>query len=215
MLIGIALLTLIYSALAGPDPLTMLALWAIAHWRGWRLQIQRQRWLVAVAASCLALEVLAWYSNYQERNPNPALFHPQLFPDLLISVGVYSAWGLVWGFVSAHYRLSMRFAFVVHGAYGIFIEQLGAVFFAGLAVLPVGIILWAYVFIAYGATIALALTLARPETAPSRSASARVALFIFASLFVATFLTSGLWGLLLDALQIIPPPRFIGDHPFF
>ncbi len=215
VLVASALLALLYSVLAGPDPLTMYAIWAIAYWRAWRLRLWRGRWLVAVTTACLLLETLAWYSNYQERNPTPALFHPQLLPDLLMSVGVYSAWALVWGFVRAHYRLTMPFVFLVHGAYGVFIEQLGAVFFAGLAALPAGLFLWAYVFIAYGATMALALYIARPDAPPNRPSGLRVAVFIFAALFVATFLTAGLWGLLLEALDIIPPPRFIGDYPLF
>ncbi|MCL5098853.1 MAG: hypothetical protein M1608_15235, partial [Candidatus Omnitrophica bacterium] len=38
----------------------------------------------------LVVECLAWYENYLARNPNPALLHPQLIPDLLLAIGFYA-----------------------------------------------------------------------------------------------------------------------------
>ena len=73
-------------------------------------------------------EILAWISNYLKEAPEPALFHPQLIPDLMLGVGFYGGWAIAWLLAMRWFRFTLFEAFVVTGLQGIFFEQLGAVF---------------------------------------------------------------------------------------
>ncbi|MEM1377588.1 MAG: hypothetical protein AAGG69_09380 [Pseudomonadota bacterium] len=95
-------------------------------------------------------------------NPVPVLFHPQLGPDLIIGAGFYLGGGLGWLFLFRRFGFSLRERFVAHGFYGVFIEQQGAVFIAGLAAMPVGALLWLYVFFVYGCMPGFARVIANP-----------------------------------------------------
>jgi len=52
--------------------------------------------------------------------PEPALFHPQLFADLIIGVGFYGGWGFAWWLAFRWFRFSVAEAFIVTGIQGIF-----------------------------------------------------------------------------------------------
>ena len=47
----------------------------------------------------------------------------------------------------------MRQIFCAQGAFGVLIEQRGAIFLGGLAIMPFGLVLWIYVFLVYGSVV--------------------------------------------------------------
>ena len=119
-------------------------------------------------------ETLAWAGNYLARAEQPALLHPQLLYDLLLSPGIYAAWALGWIVLTRRWRFSLTDVFIIQGVYGVFIEQQGAVFLKGLAVMPLGLVLWLYVFVVYGSAAGLAYLPVRAR--PRAAAGAHVAL---------------------------------------
>lgn len=196
-----------------PYPLLVLA-----YLRGWRLPMTGAPWLrllLAVALCTFVLECSAWLDNYLRNDPNPALFHPQLLPDLVMGIGVYAAWWLTWWLVLRRYRFTTLQVFLTTGFYGIFIEQQGKIFLAGLAALPVGLLFWAFVALAYGSTMALAFFLVRDSFNAERDTRWKYPL-AWAALFLLTFVTSLLWGLLLTLLNFSPPRKLpMRDYPLW
>jgi hypothetical protein len=196
-----------------PYPLLVLAVW-----RGWRLPrigAPGVQLLVATAISTSILEISAWLDNFIKNEPEPALFHPQLIPDLIISVGVYSAWWLAWWLILHRYRFTALQVFITTGLYGILIEQQGKIFLAGLAAFPLGIALWLFVAVAYGSTMALAFCLAGARfTALNESKVKYPAAWLL--LLALTLATSLLWGVVLQVTGIIPPAKMpMQDFPFW
>ena len=81
--------------------------------------------------------------------------------------------------------------------------------------LPLGLALWLFVFVAYGSTMALAVFLVRDAFAGQRAAWWKTPL-AWALLFIATFATAAAWGLLLEIADILPPKRLpMREHPFW
>ena len=116
------------------------------------------------------------------------------------------------------YRYSLADVFVVQGIYGVFIEQQGAVFLQGLRSLPVGLLLWVYVFLVYGSAMGLAyLPVAHPMASPERRrGGARLALAVAARAagLRGTILASLVWMALLHVLGVaIPARRPIWEAP--
>jgi hypothetical protein len=195
------------------------ALFVLVYLRGWRLPMvgpPAWRLLVSILLCTFVLEFGAWLDNFIRNSPEPALFHPQLIPDLIISVGVYSAWWLTWWFVLRRYRFTTRQVFITTGLYGVLIEQEGKVFIAGLQTLPLGIIYWLFVFIVYGSTMALAYFLVRDSFHAQGEHWHKYPL-AWGALLLLTFATSIAWGVLIEqALHIIPPRKFpMWDFPFW
>ncbi len=58
--------------------------------------------------------------------------------------------------------------FIIQGVYGVFLEQQGAVFLKGLDVMPLGLVLWLYVFVVYGSAAGLAYLPFEADFAPRR-----------------------------------------------
>jgi hypothetical protein len=221
-LLALSALVPVVSVLAGnpPDPILMHTLFVLAYFSRNRLTIPTRptrfflRFLGWTVICGLLLETFAWLSNYIERNPNPALFHPQLLPDLLIAIGIYAAWGVAWWLGLRRFRFTLPAVYIVTGLYGVLIEQSGAVFQMGLATFPIGIIFWLYVFVAYGATMALAfLPFRHLFTAENNRWYKYVVMFI--AIFACTFAIFYVWNAFLDALQVIPPKRPIGESPLW
>lgn len=106
-------------------------------------------------------EILAWSNNYLKAEEEPALFHPQLIPDLIIGVGFYGGWAVAWLVVLRWYRFSIAEAFVLTGMQGIFFEQLGAVFLAMVTMFAVNplisLLFGFYVFVVHGSIAGIAL----------------------------------------------------------
>lgn len=170
-----------------------------------------------VLASGLLTETLAWLSNYLSRAPEPALFHPQLAYDLLLSPVVYGGWALAWPLLMRRWRFSLAEVFVIQGLYGILLEQEGIIFRQGLAAMPWGLVLWAYVFLVYGSAIGLAyLPFERSYAGRARRRGwARLPIALGATL-VATVVSSLVWMAMLSLLGInIPPPRPIVEAPLW
>jgi hypothetical protein len=170
-----------------------------------------------VLVSGLLTETLAWWSSYLARAPEPALLHPQLAYDLLLSPVVYGGWALAWPLLMRRWRFSLAEVFIIQGLYGILLEQQGAVLRQGLTNLPWGALLWAYVFLVYGAAIGLAyLPFERQYAAEDRRRGwARLPIALGATL-LATVVSSLVWIAILQLLGIsIPDPRPILEAPFW
>lgn len=54
------------------------------------------------------------------------------------------------------------------GLYGVLMEQQGKIFLVGLQAMPAGLILWTFVFVVYGSTMALAFWLVRDSFSETR-----------------------------------------------
>jgi hypothetical protein len=211
--------------LADPaDPMLMIYSIFVAAWFSReRLQaiVRRVRlpsWAHATLAMLLAgalTESLAWLSNLLARDPQPALLHPQLAYDLLLSPGIYIAWALAWMAAGRVCTYSTLNVFVLQGVYGVFIEQQGAVFLNGATALPAGAVLWLYVFVVYGSAMGLAVLLWPPGLlAEGRSRRWFRFPLVVALNFGFTAITATAWALLLQPLRI-PEARPIWEAPLW
>lgn len=52
------------------------------------------------------LEPGAWTHNFIRDAAEPALFHPQLLPDLLMAAGFHAGWWLAWWWLLRRWRMS-------------------------------------------------------------------------------------------------------------
>jgi hypothetical protein len=211
---ALVLLASINSPVLLPYPLFVLA-----YLRGWRLPIKgvpALRLLISVLLSTFVLEFGAWLDNFMRNNPEPALFHPQLIPDLIIGVGVYSAWWLTWWLALRRYQFTVRQVFITTGLYGVLIEQQGKVFIAGLQALPLGLLFWLFVFTAYGSTMALAYFLVH-ESFTAQQDRWHKYLLAWCTLFLLTVVSTLIWSLLIEqTLNLIPPKKLpMQNHPFW
>lgn len=196
-----------------PYPLLVLA-----YFLNWRLPVKGKpfvRLVIATYLSTLILESGAWLNEYIRNNPEPALFHPQLIPDLIMGIGFYAAWWLTWGLVLRKYHFTTAQVFITTGLYGVLMEQQGKIFLVGLQSMPAGLLLWAFVFLAYGSTMALAFYLVRDDFTGGRDHWLKYPL-AWLGLFFFSFATSLVWGLVLQVLHFNPPPKFpMKDHPLW
>lgn len=134
-------------------------LFVLAYLLNWRFPVKGRPFMRLVTStylSALILESGAWLSEYIKNSTEPALFHPQLIPDLVMGIGFYAAWWVAWWLVLRRYRFTVFQVFITTGLYGVVIEQQGKIFLVGLQTMPTGLLLWAFVFVAYGSTMALA-----------------------------------------------------------
>lgn len=182
-----------------------------------RIEIQL---LVLFLVSGVMTEFLAWLNNYLKEAEEPALFHPQLIPDLIIGVGFYGGWALAWGITLRWFRFRVVEAFLVTGFQGIFFEQLGAVFRVMMAEFEsnplLALILGFYVFVVHGSIVGLALSpLVRRLADGNRSRHwIRFPLVI---LLMVSFAFLGCWLVVkgADVVGGLPPKRSIVEHPFW
>lgn len=195
----------------------------------WRLPNMRPwlRLLIATLLATCVLETGAWAHNFIRDAAAPALFHPQLFADLLIGVGLYFGWWLAWWWRFRRDRYSVAEVFWITAAYGVLIEQKGAIFLQGLATMPLGLALWAFVALSYGSTMALAYVLAggpdvfaplAPAPREGRRLALRLAKYLlpWLGLFVASVLLIVLWNLPIEAFDLLPPKRLpMREYPFW
>lgn len=209
---ALTLLASLWSPVLLPYPLLVLAVlrgWRLPHIGGPGLSL-----MVSTLLATFVLEVGAWTDNYLRDAPEPTLFHPQLVPDLTIAVGIYAAWWLSWWWMLRGYRFTTVQVFMATGLYGVLIEQQGKIFVAGLLAMPTGLLLWAFVALAYGSTMALATFLVRDRFDAPRESRWKLPL-TWLLLFAMTFSTSVVWGLVLQATDAIPPKRLpMSAHPF-
>lgn len=175
--------------------------------------------LFFLLAGCLT-ETLAWLNNYLAVAREPALFHPQLFADLVLGIGFYGGWAAAWLLVLRRFRFTLAETFLVTGIQGIFFEQLGAVFIMMVAVFlanPLQSVLFGlYVCAVHGSAVGLALLpvlhrLDHPENSRSwRRFPAAIVLMVGLA-FVGTALVAGVAAL----FGGLPPRRSIITHPFW
>ena len=165
-------------------------------------------------------EILAWISNYLKDAPEPALFHPQLIPDLILGIGFYGGWAIAWLLAMRWFRFTLLEAFVVTGLQGVFLEQLGAVFVKMIGVFAsnplLSIFLVVYVFAVHGSVTGLAFAplVGRFDEPPKSRHWVRfpVAIALMVSLaFLGTWLIQTCM-LLFGGL---PAKRSIVEHPFW
>lgn len=193
-------------------------LFTLAYFRRWHLPRKGSpavQLLFSTFICTLILEFSAWLNEYVKKVPQPALFHPQLIPDLLISTGLYAAWWLTWWLALRRYRFTTAQVFITTGLYGVVIEQQGTIFWTGLQTLPAGAALWLFVFVVYGSTMALAFWLVRDSFTATRDHWLKYVLS-WMELFALSYLTSIVWGVVLQAVNIIPPRKLpIQDYPLW
>ncbi|HEY3857838.1 MAG TPA: hypothetical protein VGO67_25925 [Verrucomicrobiae bacterium] len=193
-------------------------LFVLAYLCDWRLPLIKSpavRLLLSTMLCTFMLECCAWLNEYVKNTAQPALFHPQLIPDLLLSIGVYAAWWLTWWLALRFYRFTTRQVFFTTGLYGVLIEQQGKIFIAGLQTMPKGAVLWLFIFVVYGSTMALAFFLVRDSFVASRDHWIKFPL-AWIALFIFTFATSIIWGFGIGALHIILPKKLpLRTHPFW
>ncbi len=175
---------------------------------------------ILVLLSGSLTEILAWTNNFLRGSQEPALFHPQLIPNLILGTGFYGGWATAWLITFRWFRFTLLEVFVVTGFQGIFFEQLGAVFLTMLRVFAnnplLSILLGVYVFVVHGSITGSAFaSLIDRFDLPHRSrhwVRFPVVIALMVSLaFVGTWLVNAL-ALLLGGL---PTKRSIVEHPFW
>jgi hypothetical protein len=176
----------------------------------------RLRFALTILACGMVLELLAWAGNFLQDPAQPALFHPQLIPDLLLGFGFYLGWMVAWLLLLRFYHFRLRELVVLMAVYGVIVEQNGAVLVAGLGALPLGVLLWLYVAAAYGGAAGLAYVLAGGEAMPMGRYSHWIKYIVAAVvLYVCVQVTFLLWGVLVQGIGLIPPPRPIREAPLW
>jgi hypothetical protein len=165
-------------------------------------------------------ESLAWSNNYLKAAPEPALFHPQLIPDLIVGLGFYGGWAGAWWIATRWFRYSIRDAFLVTGFQGIFFEQLGAVFSAMLQLLStnpgLALLFGVYVFLVHGSTVGLSLVpIHHRLMSPTASRSPLRFPVAIALMVGGAFL--GAWCIAMGAELFggLPEKRSIVEHPLW
>ena len=207
-----------------PDPMLLIYSIFVVAWFGRSRvaavmrRVPLPRWAHALLAMLLVgalTETLAWLANFLARDPQPALLHPQLAYDLLLSPGIYGAWALAWMAAGHRYAYTLSHVFILQGIFGVFIEQQGAVFLQGIATLPAGALLWLYVFVVYGSAMGLAVLVWPPGLlAEDRRRGWLRFPLVLALNFGFTAITALGWGMLLKPLPV-PEPRPIWEAPLW
>lgn len=175
------------------------------------------------------VEVFAWGNNRLAEAVEPVLFHPQLIPDLLLSIGVYTGWMLTW--IAAFYflRIGFRAAWLTMGFFGIFMENRGAVALAIWELLPtaphMAALFAIYVFAVYGSWLGIAVVTVKdiipivsddPQHWSYKKALRylRYPIVLFV-LFFMGMICADLFGSIWVALDLIPEKKSIVDYPFY
>lgn len=224
-LLGVSGLVPVAGALGSPpDPMLLIYSIFVAAWfvrkpiASLAARVPLPRWVHGLLVTALVgglTESLAWLGNFLAREPHPALLHPQLAYDLLLSPGIYSAWALAWMAAGYRYAYTLSHVFILQGVFGVLIEQQGAVFLQGFATLPTGALLWLYVFVVYGSAMGLAVLLWPPGLLAEdrRRGWLRFPMILALNLGFTAVTALG-WGLLLKPLSV-PEPRPIWEAPLW
>jgi hypothetical protein len=193
-------------------------LFVLAYLLNWRLPGKGRPFMRLVTSTYLCVIILesgAWLSEFLKNSTEPALFHPQLIPDLIMGIGFYAAWWLTWWLVLRRFRFTVSQVFITTGLYGVVIEQQGKIFLMGLQTMPAGLLLWAFIFIAYGSTMALAFWLVRDDFTTGRDHWLKYPL-VWLGLVVLSFAVSLVWGLILQLFHFNHTKKFpMREHPLW
>ncbi|HLG76500.1 MAG TPA: hypothetical protein VKX46_08795, partial [Ktedonobacteraceae bacterium] len=164
-------------------------------------------------------ECLAWLGSYLKHVKNPALLHPQLIPDLILAVGFYGGWAVVWLLVLRRWRFTLGQVFILTGLLGIFVEQNGAVIveiIASLANPLIAAILVLYVFTVYGSIMGLPYLCAENILPCAEKRAGWIQyLIVPCGMFLGETILFLIVWVIASALHLIPPPQPIWEHPFF
>jgi hypothetical protein len=165
-------------------------------------------------------ESLAWTNNYLKAAEEPALFHPQLIPDLIIGMGFYGGWALAWLIALRWYRFTVPEAFIVTGLQGIFFEQLGAVFLVMLAVFKqnpfASLFVGLYVFAVHGAIVGIALSpVIDEDESAARSGHWTRFPVVIALMVGLAFAGCATVNQVADLFGGLPPKQSIVEHPLW
>ena len=165
-------------------------------------------------------ETLAWIGNFLKGAREPALFHPQLIPDLILGIGFYGGWAIAWMIAFRWFRFTLLEAFVVTGFQGIFFEELGAVFVKMIVVFasnPLQSVFHGfYIFAVHGSVTGLAFApLIRRFDVPHRSRHGVRFPVVIALMVSLAFM--GTWLINTCALLFggLPAKRSIVEYPFW
>lgn len=162
------------------------------------------------------VETLAWVNNYFAKRANPILFHPQLIYDLLISFALYGGWAIGWFLILKKFKFTTMQVFLTQGLFGIMIEQQGQVFIKGLTAMPLGLLMWIYVFLAYAPIMGLSYIFMEKQfiqkNKSNRFLKYFAAIIILAIINISFFL---IWTPFLDKIGVIPDPKPIWTSPFW
>ncbi|NJF24089.1 hypothetical protein [Thermococcus sp. Bubb.Bath] len=111
-------------------------------------------YLLVGMASAYLTEVLAIIDNLKRPPGGRALFNPNPLTDLYLAFAYYLPFVLYWGLAVRRYNYSWKEVFLIGGATGILMEQMGAVF------LTFNPIVWLYVLLVYGSYKAIPVLVA-------------------------------------------------------
>jgi hypothetical protein len=165
-------------------------------------------------------ECLAWLNNRLQEAAEPALFHPQLIPDLIVGLGFYGGWAAAWWLALRRFRFTLAEAFFVTGVQGIFFEQLGAVFSRMVAAFRANpafsLLLGVYVLAVHGSAVGLALApILHRFDAPPRSRHWIRFPAVCALMVGLAFAGAWMIGQISLAFGGLPPKRSIVEHPLW
>lgn len=172
--------------------------------------------VLLILLSSWLMEALAWLTNFLAKESNPALFHPQLIPNLLLATGAYIGWAIVLGFLLKKYAFSLKEVFILFGLYGVIFEQNGAILLQGLLAFPLGILFWLLIFIIYGSTAGSAYTLVEDEfiNQNQKGGWLKYILALILVFVVSKIIFTAFW-LVLKILNLLPASKPIWQFPFW
>lgn len=174
------------------------------------------RFGLAVVGCGLVVELLSWTNNFIKCAAEPALLHPQLAPDFALALGFYGSWVVAWLLGLRVFRFDLRQMFITQGLFGVLIEQRGGILIAGLFSMPLGLVLWLYVFLVYGSAMGVAAILAGiPERTQPRSDRWWKYVLVWTAVLVSSLVLTGLWGALLNTFGLVPAPQPICTNPLW
>ena len=165
-------------------------------------------------------ETLAWTGSFFGKEEAPALFHPQLFPDLYMSVGFYGGWGVALYFILKLWKLGLKEIFIMAGIIGVAIEQNSAVLLLILQALTVNpliaIFMALFLFVVYGSIAGLAFILAGKDPGTEAKEGRWYKYPVTISLmYISSLIFFYLLALLGKWAGLIPEVKKIYEHPFF
>ncbi len=171
-------------------------------------------------------EFLAWMNNFLPRSENPALFHPQLIPDLLLGFGVYLGYAVAWIIVLRYYRFSLASVFVAAGLLGIFIEgNFDMSYWPLISIIknlisdPVmSMVMSAYLFVVYGSIMGSGYFLVEDEFRENDTKKSNSWVkypIAIVSMFAGAWIFGSIFGFIVNALGLIPEPGPIWEWPFY
>lgn len=149
--------------LLGSPPLFIFGIFALLYLGKERISPFLNKLNLSLKAKFLLLgisfglftEILAIIDNLEKPPEERILFHPDPAIDFLMGIGFYSFIAILWWLCLKRFQFRVREVFLVGGAWGITVEQTGAIltsiFTQGIS----GLIAWFYVLCVYGSFMAI------------------------------------------------------------